>query len=142
MTDTRFPQSRRDVLCRRTTRLGVVLGATVSALISWTSLHRLAGIDLAVGRGDAVRHVGAGSVVLATLVAGLAAWAALAVLERTTGHARRVWTVLALAVLVVSLLGPLGGATGSAQVGLAALHLTVGAILILALPRTHRQCWR
>ncbi|MBA3311525.1 MAG: hypothetical protein H0U28_15980, partial [Nocardioidaceae bacterium] len=56
-------------------------------------------------------------------------------------HARRVWTAAAVAVLVLSLGGPLSGAgiTAAIKVWLAVMHLTVGATLIPLMMRTVHQ---
>jgi Family of unknown function (DUF6069) len=80
----------------------------------------------------------AGPVVVASLVAGLAAWLALAVLERLTRHARAAWVALATLALVASLGAPLSGRgiDGGSRLVLALLHLTVGTLLIVLLPRT------
>jgi hypothetical protein len=76
--------------------------------------------------------------VVASVVAGLAAWLALAVLERLTRHARAAWVTLATLVLVASLGAPLSGRgiDGESRLVLALLHLTVGALLIVLLART------
>ncbi|TDD30131.1 hypothetical protein E1218_02275 [Kribbella turkmenica] len=61
----------------------------------------------------------------------------LAVLERRTVNARKVWTVVAVTACVLSLGSPLTSGIGAgARVGLAALHLVVGAAVILGLRRT------
>ena len=52
---------------------------------------------------------------------------------------RLIWTIVAAAVFVVSLLGPAGGVGTSAKLGLAALHLTVAAVLIVGLPWAGRK---
>jgi hypothetical protein len=80
----------------------------------------------------------AGPVVVASVAAGLAAWLALAVLERLTRHARAAWVALATLVLVASLGAPLSGRgiDGGSRLVLTLLHLTVGALLIVLLPRT------
>jgi hypothetical protein len=46
-----------------------------------------------------------------------------------------IWTVIAAAVLALSLLGPLGGVSSGAVLGLLCLHLVVGLVLIAGLPR-------
>jgi len=83
----------------------------------------------------------AGPIVVASVVAGLAAWLALAVLERLTRHVRAAWVGLATLVLVASLGAPLSGRgiDGGNRLVLALLHLTVGALLIVLLARTSRS---
>src|SRR5689334_6042682 len=90
--------------------LVVVVGA-VCGLIAWTMLGPVAGHDLVVrlGPNGATQRVGPVAVIVTALVAGLAGWGLLAILERLTTHARTIWTVLAFVVLAVSLLGPLNG---------------------------------
>ncbi|MGA8114390.1 MAG: DUF6069 family protein, partial [Actinocatenispora sp.] len=80
--------------------------------------------------------VGPVAVVVAGLVAGLAAWALRAVLDRVLAHPARVWIPVAAVVLALSLAGPLGSAVDSAGAAwLAGMHLVVGAVLILGLGR-------
>jgi hypothetical protein len=68
----------------------------------------------------------------------LVAWAALAVLERLTAHARRAWLFLAPLVLVASLSSPLGGTDVSTadRAVLVVMHIGVAAVLIPAFYRT------
>lgn len=115
-------------------RRAAVLGLTVlTGLLTWAVLDLLLGIDLSAQTGLTVRAVGPAAVAFAALVAGVAGWASLALLERVTIHARRVWTVLAGVVLAGSLLGTLGGVSAAAVGGLMALHLMVGLTVILGL---------
>ncbi len=87
-----------------------VAGACAARILVWVIAGPLAGGSLLVhlGPGTAVRQVGAAEVILVSILAGLAGWGLLAVLERFTARAGRTWTVLSLAVLVISLAGPLG----------------------------------
>jgi hypothetical protein len=76
-------------------------------------------------------------VVIASLLAGLAGWALLVVLERFGRRPRRTWTGIAVVVLALSLGGPLGNGVHTATtITPAGMHLAVGAVLILALRRT------
>lgn len=117
-------------------RLLVVTVAAAAALAVWALLAKAGGVDIAVGSGDSVQHPNAVAVVITALVVGFAAWALLALLERVTTRARRVWRGIAIAVFVVSLAGPLGGADGAAKLSLACLHLSVATVLIALLPGT------
>jgi uncharacterized protein DUF6069 len=66
-----------------------------------------------------------------------AGWGLLAILERRTLNARKVWTVLAVITCITSLGSPLFSGIGAdAKLGLASLHLVVGATVILGLRRT------
>jgi Family of unknown function (DUF6069) len=115
-------------------RATVVLAVAVLALVVWLILHAILG-TLKVRSGGSTQSVTAVSVVLVAILAGLLAWALLAGLERGTGRARTIFTTVAAIVLVLSLLGPLGGASAGDKVALLVLHLTVGLPLILVLPR-------
>ncbi|MCO5998930.1 DUF6069 family protein [Actinoallomurus rhizosphaericola] len=113
-----------------------VAGAPAAALAVWAVAVPLAGATLTVRTGGGTRTVGPASVVAASLLAGLAAWALLAVLERSAARPGRIWTITALAALALSLTGPLGSATGvAAALVLTVLHLVTGAVLVLGLVR-------
>jgi len=116
-----------------------VLGV-LAALAVWGLSGLVFGIDVrqpAFGPG-VPQDLTAGPIVVASVVAGLAAWLALAVLERLTRHAWAAWVTLATLVLVVSLGAPLSGRgiDKQSRLVLALLHLTVGALLIVLLART------
>ena len=122
---------------RRRDRLLTVLAATVATLLGWVVAVPLAGVALVARSGDGEQRVTPLAVTVSTLLAGLAGWALLALLERFTGRARTVWTAVAALVLLLSLLGPLGGgAGGPATVTLVVLHLVAGAVLVPGLRRT------
>ncbi|MGZ0153258.1 DUF6069 family protein [Kribbella sp. WER1] len=117
-------------------RLAVVGLAVVAALIDWMLLAPVAGLTL-TARQAGVQHIGFPAVVISTAVVGLLGWGLLAILERRTPRARRTWTVIAAIVCVTSLGSPLMNGIGvGAKLGLASLHLVVGAIVILGLRRT------
>ncbi|MFI6743052.1 DUF6069 family protein [Nonomuraea sp. NPDC050451] len=112
------------------------IGAPAAALAVWALAVPLAGTALTVRTGGGTQTVGPVSVVVASLVAGLAGWALLAVLERRAARPGRSWTITALVVLVLSLSGPLGSAVGAAAtLVLILLHLVVGAVLVAGLAR-------
>ncbi|MEV4620545.1 DUF6069 family protein [Asanoa sp. NPDC049573] len=111
----------------------VVAAAAVAAEVVFLAVHQAGGVDLAVRSGSTVTHVGAGPVAVVSLLVSLAAWGLLALLQRVSTRGRRIWTVVATVVFVISLLGPLGGETAGATLGLAALHLTVAAVVIAGL---------
>lgn len=98
---------------RRRDRLLTVLAATAATLLGWVVAVPLAGVELAARGGDgAAQRVTPVAVAVSTLLAGLAGWASLALLERLTARARPVWTVVAVLVLALSLLGPVARASG------------------------------
>ena len=113
-----------------TRRLITVIGAAAAALALWIVAVPLAGVDLEAGQGDGAQQVQPFMVVAGPLLAGFAGWALLAVLERRTSRAGRIWTVTAAAVLAVSMLGPLGGAGAASKLVLLGMHLVVAAVLI------------
>ena len=128
---------------RRRTRALAVVAATAATFTVWTIAHPVAGVDLVVDSGSGPATVTPSAVVLATVVAGLAAWAVLAVAERRLRRAAAVWSGVAGAVLLISLLGPIGSAVGAgATAALLAMHLVTGAVLIPLLARSSVQCGR
>lgn len=104
---------------------GVVVAAVV-ALAIWTVV-RLLGVELTVGKGPNPSQVGAVDVLVATLVAGLAAWAAHRMLARTARTARR-WPFVGTTAIAVSMLRPSYLADGAAAVALTSMHLIVGTV--------------
>lgn len=117
-------------------RLAVVGVAALAALADWAILAPLAGITLEARQGG-TQHIGAVAVVVSTLFVAFAGWGLLAILERRTPRARNIWTVVAAIVCITSLGSPLTNGIGlGAKLGLASLHLVVGAIVILGLHRT------
>ncbi|MCL9759374.1 DUF6069 family protein [Frankia sp. AiPa1] len=135
-------------------RARVVLVAAGLGVAGWVFAGPVAGVSLRVraggpgpvappgatgGHGDriAVTHaVGFSEVVVAAVLAGLAATALLVVLERRIRRARRWWAGIAGATLAGSFTGPLAAHSVAAGVSLAALHLLVGATLLVGLART------
>jgi hypothetical protein len=114
----------------------------LAALAVWTVSELVFGVDVrqpAFGPG-VPQDLIAGAIVVASVVAGLAAWLALTLLERFTRHARAAWVALASLVLAASLGAPLSGRgiDGGSRLVLVSLHLTVGALLIVLLVRTSR----
>jgi hypothetical protein len=126
----------------RSWRAAVVVGAAVAAGVVWTLLDRVGGVDLAVKSGNSVSHIELASVVVTALLAALAGWGLLAWFERSLNRPHRTWIVTGMSVFVISLVGPLGGVTGGAKLGLALLHATVAAVVIGCLPRAGGRAWR
>jgi hypothetical protein len=117
------------------TRVFIVLAAALAAVALWAIVGPVGGLDLVVRSGASTVTVGPSAIVLTAVVAGVAAWILLAVLERFAARPAHWWRVIATSVLLLSLLGPLGAA-GSTSVALAlvGLHLVVGVLLIVLLP--------
>src|SRR5262249_50933280 len=78
------------------------------------------------------------NVATVSALASVIAWGSLAVLERLTPRAGRVWLVGALLLLVLSLATPLSGTgvTTANRIVLLSMHLAVAAVLIPTLYRT------
>jgi lysylphosphatidylglycerol synthetase-like protein (DUF2156 family) len=107
------------------------LGAAAAALAVWMVAVPLAGTELTVRLNGVPQELGPGTVVITSLLGGLAGWALLAVLERFGRRPRRTWTAIAVVVLVLSLAGPLGNGVHTATtIALAGMHLAVGVVLI------------
>ena len=136
MTRSAAPTLRsRSHLAVRPAALAVA-GAAGAALLTWAVAVPLLGVDLLAGAEGAARAVGPGSVVAAAAVAGVLGWALLALLVRTVARAEAVWRASAVAVLLLSLGGPVATGVGTASVVvLLALHVVVALVLVPLLPR-------
>ena len=108
-------------------RLLTVVAAPAVALVAWAAITQAAGIKLAVSTGGTV---GAGSVVLVALLAGLGAWVVVRAIDRRAANPRLVWGFVGSAVLAVSMAGPSWTADGAAAVALMSLHFVVAAVVI------------
>lgn len=125
---------------RRRDRALAVLAATAATLAVWVAAVPVAGMDLVARNGGTEQSVTAVAVAVSTLLAGLAGWALLALLERFTARARAVWTGVAGVALLLSLLGPVSQGAGTAAIlTLVALHLVAAAVLVPLLRRTARR---
>lgn len=115
-----------------------VAAAVVTAALLWAVAVPLLAIPLqAQGPpGTPPLTIGLPMVIIGTLVPALAGWGLLALLQRVTARARTVWTVIAVAVLALSMLPVLGATSTGALVVLGLMHLAVGAVLIALLTRT------
>jgi hypothetical protein len=120
---------------RRLRRAGSVLAAAAAAGVV-SLVGSAAGVDFLLSDSMGAVVISLPIVLLFGTAFGLLGWAALAVLERFTGKARAVWTVLAVAVLALSL-PPifLEEATVATQIGLVLVHGAVAAVLIPLLRR-------
>jgi hypothetical protein len=119
----------------RTRRLLTVLAAPAAALLLWAAAVPVGGVDLTADQAGTPLMVGPALVAVAALIAGLAAWGLLAVLERFTARAALVWSIIAAAVLAFSLTGPLAAATTAAMLVLMGMHVLTGALLIAGMAR-------
>lgn len=136
--------SVRSPLTHRGRAALAVGGATAAAVVPWIAAQA-AGVELEVETALlAPMAIGLPLVVTTALAVSLAGWGALALLQRRTGNARRVWTAVAVAILLLSL-PPLLTVEAAAETRLylALMHLAVGAVLIpglraSAVPETTR----
>lgn len=129
------------VRTRTRDRALAVAGAVVAAVAVWVVGEPLFGNDLVVEQpGREPTDLNGVAFAIFSLASSLLGWALLAVLERVTAHAGRIWTAVALIVLVLSFLPLLGiEATGGAKAVLALAHLAVGGVLIPVFWRTSRK---
>jgi hypothetical protein len=113
-------------------RLIAVVGAVIGALISWIIITQAFSIELvARSGGPTMMPVGPAAVIMVSALACLVGWALLAILERKTKHAARIWTAIAAVVTVLSLAGPLNaGPSAAATIGLIVLHLVTAAVFV------------
>ena len=89
--------------------------------------------------GDDEQTIGFAQVIIVTVLAGLVAWGLLALLERATGRAATIWTAIAVAVFLLSMLGPLGSGVGtSSKVVLALMHIAAAVTIIPLMRRSAR----
>ena len=117
-------------------RLLAVAVAVVAPLAVWI-IASLAGASLEITSPMVgTLQISALLVIVSALPLALAAWGVLALLERFTQNARRVWTIIAVGVLVLSL-PPLAflDATPGTKVALGCMHLAAGLLLIFMLRR-------
>src|SRR3954452_12559983 len=121
--------------------LVVAAAAAGAAAAIWWLATGGASVDLTVGSGSDAREIGLVSVVVPAVGVSVAAAGLLRVLDRRTGHGLAIWTWVAVAVLVLSLVGPLGASTLSAGACLVGMHLAVGAVVIGGLRVAGRVAW-
>jgi len=118
---------------RRRVRAASVVGASVSAAAVFAAGHA-AGVDFTITdpKPGAVPHTFVlPEIAIVTLVIGLAGWATLACLERVTSRGRAVWSVLATAIVLLSLVPIwIERATTETRLLLAVIHVVVGLGLV------------
>ena len=112
--------------------------ATALAGLTWLGWRAL-GSDLAVRSGQDTHQVGLVSALVTAVVVSVAGLGLLRFLERRQPRALRTWTVIAGAVWLVSLLGPLGAADLGSGLALVSLHLVVGAVVLIGARWTRQR---
>ena len=116
----------------------VVLVGTGLAVLAWAAA-KAAGIELVVKSGSGTREVALGSVIVAPLLVGALAVGLLRLLERRTSKALRIWTIVAMTIWALSVLGPLSATTVGAGLVLASMHLLVGGVVVAGLRLTRAE---
>ncbi|MFI5925816.1 DUF6069 family protein [Micromonospora sp. NPDC051543] len=118
----------------------IAVAVAVLAAVAVWSIATLAGAQLTVDQGTGPRDVTVLAVVLNSAIAALLGWGLLAVLERFRASAITIWTAIALAVLVLSLVpASLVDASAGTRVALVLMHLVVGAVVIVGFRRGARR---
>jgi hypothetical protein len=116
-------------------RVVTIALAATAAGVAWL-LGKLARVDYITETPIGARQITLSLTVASTVVAGVAGWAIIALLERYSASPQRIWIRLTLVVLVLSIV-PIfwTSANLSTQLMLTALHCVAAAILIPALPQ-------
>ena len=121
--------------------IGGTVATVVCAVIAWFFVAHATHVDLSVETGGQVRHIGLGDVLAASLVSAVAGFATLRGLERVTDNAVRIWSVLATAVALLSLLGTAEAPDRTTTLALISLHAVVASVIISSAlrSRAHRR---
>jgi hypothetical protein len=112
--------------------LAVVAAGMAAGLVGW-AVVRLLGVELTVESGSGTAQVDVVDELVATLVAGLAAWGVFALLLRR--RRARWWPFIGSTALAISMNGPSYLADGSSAVALVCMHVVVGVVLITGFMR-------
>ncbi len=137
-TSLNQPRPKTGVLASGAARAaGFIILATTGALAVWAIAVPVLGVPLTVAFGpDPAQTVTPGAIAATAAGAGLLGWGLLAALARAFTKGQALWKGFALAVLLLSLTGPLtAGTTANAKVALILMHLVVAVILITGLPK-------
>jgi hypothetical protein len=134
LTDARPESPAAPASTTRRESAVVGIAAAIAALV-WLAAEA-AGVDLDVHAGSGSRPIGLVSVIVTVAVIAAGGAGLLRLLERRTSRALRVWTIVAVAVWVVSFAGPLSAMRLEGGLVLALLHLVVGAVVVGGLRST------
>jgi Family of unknown function (DUF6069) len=111
------------------------VGATVVVTLAVWAVGRLAGADYVLRDPSGSVTIDAVATAVVTLVVAALGWGVLALLERLTRHAVRIWVGMAATVIIASMVPIfLVDATPGTQVALYFVHLAV-VVLVPALLR-------
>lgn len=111
-----------------------VIAGPVAAVIVWTLIVHVGGIDLrspAYPGSGSPSSVGLATVVVVSGWGSLLAWGALAILQARVRRVRLAWLIVAGLAFLVSLGGPLSGTgiSGGNRAYLVVLHTTVAVVV-------------
>ena len=120
---------------RTARRVIVIATAAVANGLAWVGGQH-AHIEYVMQTPFGEREITLTLVVAATMISGLAGWAAFSLLERRTSNAERAWIVLAALVLTLSIV-PIFvlQADLDTRLTLTALHCIAAAIFVAGLPQ-------
>ncbi|MDQ2846830.1 MAG: DUF6069 family protein [Actinomycetota bacterium] len=122
---------------RRRDQRAVAVGLSALATSAVWAVADLSGADFRLSDAQGSVVIGLPIVVGFSLFCARLGWAALAVLERFARRAVAVWTGLAIAVLLLSIVPTfLEHATDGTRSALVVIHVTVAAVLIPLLRRS------
>jgi len=117
---------------RRIHRGGAILAAMALNAVLW-GIASLFGADFVLTDPTGTGVVTLFVAVIFTAIFGLLGWGLLAVLERFTRRAAAIWTGVAIAVALLSIVPIfLEGASTATRVALTVLHLAVAVVLVPA----------
>ncbi|MGI8882503.1 MAG: DUF6069 family protein [Jatrophihabitans sp.] len=134
MIESNLRTTSAAVALRPTDWPAIVIPPALIGAIGWLVADPLLGIEVRTGSAGHSRPVGIAAVIAVGIIVALAGLG-LRVLLRARRDPNRTWTIIAVSVLAVSLLGPLGATTTAARVALLCLHLAVGTAVIVAVRR-------
>jgi hypothetical protein len=118
-------------------RAGVVAAATAGALVTWLMATMADTSAVHVRMQGTTSAVGTVQVIFTAALVSLAGWGLFALLEHFTAAGRRIWTIIASVVLVLSFIAPASYGVGAAsKASLIALHVVTGLILLAGLRRS------
>lgn len=138
MTEQRPPFNQEKTFRRRAT---AVVAAVAVAAAAWILIELVAGFDLrgpVFDGSSANLDIGLLIVMFSTAIPTLLGWGLLALLERWTTRLRRIWTMVAIVVFILSLAQPLSG-TGvgvTDRLLLELFHVLVAAVYIPLMRRS------
>jgi hypothetical protein len=120
----------------RRLRAGAVGGALLATGAVWLAGHAL-GVTFQVATGGPPQTFSLPFLLGFTLQIALAGWITLAILERYTRHALRIWTAVGMTVLALSFAPiAIAGASAPTKAALSLIHLSVAGVLLVTMRRS------